>query len=132
MTPTCHFLQHPGVAKFHYAVAMAKNWKNSTLAERLQYVMDEMDWQYKAELARAVNTPHQSTVGNWFLRDGSMDPKYAFRLQDKHRWNARWLLQGEGPERIPAPDPEVDEIIKEIQDLPKERIQALRAILLPR
>ena len=80
-------------------------------------------------MSREIGAPHDSTVGNWMRRNKGMDAYYAFILQDKHRWNARWLLYDEGPERIPAPDPEKAEIIRELEALPVERLRAIRAAI---
>lgn len=93
--------------------------------------MDEMGWN-KAQLSREIGAKNQSTVGEWMNhRNSSMDPRFAWPLQDKYRWNARWLLLGEGPERIPAPDPEKEQIIEELRQLPVERLIAIKSVVAP-
>lgn len=108
---------------------MAKIWKNSTLGERLEYVLEEMEWD-GAQLAREIGAPHQSTVGNWLSGyNKTMAPRFAFALQDKYRWNARWLLLSEGPPRISTPDESKEKILDELRNLPLDRLKAVRAVL---
>jgi hypothetical protein len=100
------------------------------LAERLEHVLREMEWK-PADLGRACEVSEQSTVGNWLSgRNKTMDPVFAFRLQDKHRWNARWLLEGEPwPPRLPAMEMERQRILDGVGALPMERLKALASAL---
>lgn len=123
-------MQHPCKAHLHYYVDMAENKKN-TLSRRLKHVLEVMDWT-ETELARAIGAGHQSTVQHWIVgRNKRMQSRFAWPLQDKYGWNARWVLDGEGPERIPAPDPEKDQIIEELSRLSIERLRAIRSIIIP-
>lgn len=107
---------------------MARDWTTSSLRERLEHVMHEMDWK-PADLGRELGTAYDSTVGNWMSRNSGMDARYAFILQDKHRWNARWLLYGEGPERIP--DPAKAKILEDLSALPIDKLRAIQAAIAP-
>lgn len=89
--------------------------------------MSVMAWT-QADLARELACNPQ-TVNNWLLRNSALDPHLAFALQDKHRWNARWLIEGVGPARIDAVDGEAEALFRDIMALPAERRRALRVIL---
>lgn len=99
------------------------------MAERLDYVLREMKWN-QADLARAVKASEQSTVGNWFSgRNKTMEPRFAFLLQDEHYWSARWLLEGEGPPRLEVIEPEKRKILEDVSELPLDRLRAVAAVL---
>lgn len=87
-----------------------------------------MGWD-QATLAREMGT-EQNRLQHWLTgRNKTMKSKYAWPLQDKYRWNARWLLDGEGVERLPAPDPEKERIIEDLRSLPTDRLKAIRTAL---
>jgi hypothetical protein len=86
-----------------------------------------MDWN-QSEFAREIGAT-AGAVGNWLHRNQQMDASYAFILQDKHRWNARWILEGVGPARIEVTDEEAEALFREILALPAERRRALRTLL---
>jgi hypothetical protein len=54
-----------------------------------------------------------------------MAPKFALQLQSKHRWNARWILEGKGPRKLKVRTPEEEEILQAVNDLPTEDLLAL-------
>lgn len=124
------FLQHPRAVGLHYhATVPPKSWKKSTLAERVQYVLDEMEWT-EAEFARQVGARGQSAVQHWTIgRNKTIKPKFAWPLQDKHRWSARWLLDGEGEPRIPFVEAEKQKLIERVSSLPAERLKALAELI---
>lgn len=106
---------------------MARNWTKSTLAERLTYVLEQMDWD-EAELARQIGAAGQSTVQHWTTgRNKKMQSRFAWPLQDNHHWSARWLLDGEGEPKMPYVDPEKRKIIEGVSALPVERLRHLAA-----
>jgi hypothetical protein len=108
---------------------MAKNWKNSTLSERIEYVLKEMEWT-EAELTRQIDAAGQSTVQQWRTgRNKTMQSRFAWPLQDKHRWNARWLLDGEGDPRLAYVEPERQQLIERVGALPADRLKALVAFI---
>lgn len=115
---------------------MARNWKNSLLKDRVAHVLavmeEEQGWEHpQVELARAMKTG-QNNLQHWLSgRNLTMKSRYAWPLQDKYRWNARWVLDGEGPERIPAPDPEKDKILEDIRRLSVERLKAIKSVVSP-
>lgn len=126
-------LQHLHAGEVHYRASMGRRRATSKpktpLAERLNYVMEEMGWS-AADLAREVEASEQSTVGNWLSgRNKSMAPAFAYRLQDKHYWNARWLMEGtEGlPRRLPVLEPERKQVLEHFTALPLERLRAVMA-----
>lgn len=86
-----------------------------------------MEWN-QSDLARAIEaTP--GAVGNWLNRNQQMDARYAFILQDKHRWNARWILEGVGPARIELADTEAEALYQQILGMSADRRKALALIL---
>jgi transcriptional regulator with XRE-family HTH domain len=104
-----------------------KDTQHPTLAARLLYILETAQMS-KSELARELGVG-PSTVGNWINRNGTMEWACAFRLQDKLKWNARWLLEGVGPRKIASSDAEAEQLLREILDLPPERRRALMTLL---
>jgi transcriptional regulator with XRE-family HTH domain len=108
---------------------VTKNWTRSTLAERLAYVLKETGWS-EAELARQIGANGQSTVQHWLRgRNKTMQPRFANALQDKHRWDARWLLEGHGDPRLPFVEAEKQQILDRVSALPIERLRALAELI---
>lgn len=132
MGPLCmpvQFVQHPRAWPLYYHAVVAKNWTKSTLGERLEFVMSEMEWD-EAELARQMGARGQSTVQHWIRgRNKRMQSRFAWPLQDKHHWSARWLLDGEGEPRMPYIDAEKQKIVDRVTALPIERLKALAAAI---
>lgn len=120
--------QHPRIWGSYYRVGVpTKDDKHPTLASRITRILEVMEWS-QADFAREIGaTP--GAVGHWLLRNQQMDAGYAFILQDKHRWNARWILEGIGPARIEATDEEAAELYRQILSLPAERRRALKLLL---
>lgn len=113
---------------------MPRRRKKSTLAERLQHVLEVMQeergWN-KATMAREMGT-EPNRLHHWLSGSRkTMSSRFAWPLQDKYRWNARWILDDDGPERIPAPDPEKDEVIEELRQLPVDRLRAIKSAVAP-
>lgn len=100
-----------------------KDRKHPDLASRILYMIDEMGWN-KSDLARELDC-EPSAVGNWIRRNRLMDPRYAFLLQDRHGWNARWLIEGIGPPRLETLPPRTEALIERIKRLPEDRQDAL-------
>jgi len=69
---------------------------SNALPARLHRVLREMRWT-QGDLAAATGASKQ-TVSRW-MRDGhiSIDPQFAFALQDETGFCARWILLGDGP-----------------------------------
>jgi hypothetical protein len=86
-----------------------------------------MKWN-QSDLAREIGAS-PGAVGHWLFRNQQMDASYAFILQDNHRWNARWILEGIGPARIEVSDEEAEALFREILELPADRRRALRTLL---
>lgn len=113
---------------FHYRLDMPeRDRKYPTLAARIAHVMETMGWS-QADLARELDCNAQ-TVNNWLLRNGKLEASYAFALQDKHRWNARWIIEGVGPSRMAILDADSEELLERIRGLPAERRKALALLL---
>lgn len=87
-----------------------------------------MDWT-PSQLSREVEAGSPGAVGNWLSRNQGMDATFAFKLQDKYRWNARWLLEGVLPRRLEVTDEEAEALYQQILGLPAERRKALALIL---
>jgi hypothetical protein len=107
---------------------LKKDAQYRDLASRIQYVLETMDWT-PSQLSREIGAGSPGAVGNWLSRNQSMDATFAFALQDKHRWNARWLLEGVLPRRIEVTDEEAEELYRQILALPADRRRALALIL---
>jgi transcriptional regulator with XRE-family HTH domain len=97
------------------------------LSERLKIILKEMSWT-PSEMARELGIG-ASTVGNWLHRNNAMEPRCAFLLQDKYLWNARWILEGVGPQRLVVLPAEDETILQKVRELPPERRRALALIL---
>jgi transcriptional regulator with XRE-family HTH domain len=104
-----------------------KDARYPNLASRIRRILEVMEWS-QSDFAREIGAS-PGAVGHWLLRNQQMDAGYAFILQDKHRWNARWILEGIGPSRIDATDEEAEALFREIMDLPADRRRALLLLL---
>lgn len=106
---------------------MGKNWKNSTLAERVAYILSEMGWT-EAEMARQIGAREQSTVQHWTLgRNKTMSRRFARALQNKHRWNELWVMYAEGEPRIDVNAAEKERILAQFREFSLDRLKALAA-----
>lgn len=110
------------------SAARATLWSmlKTTLPQRLQTIMDAMGWS-QADLARAAKSTRQS-VTNWMTEvSGSrnIEPKFAFNLSDVTRFNARWIIYGDGPARMELSTPDDEKLLSLIRKLPEERKRVL-------
>lgn len=122
-------LQHPCEAWFHYrGDVLKRDAQYPDLASRIRYVLKEMGWS-PSKLSREVGAGSPGAIGNWLKRNQGMDASFAFVLQDKYRWNARWLIEGVLPRRIEATDEEAEALYRQILALPADRRKALALIL---
>jgi transcriptional regulator with XRE-family HTH domain len=104
----------------------------STLKDRLLVIMRAEGWS-QAQLARVAGCSRQA-VTNWMIGDNlSMDPRFAFNIQDKSasRFNARWTLYNEGPQRMDIVEPAEARMLESIRNLPKDKKAALAVVLKP-
>jgi hypothetical protein len=127
------FVQHPHAFAVQYHAVVARDWKKSTLAQRVEYLLETMEseaeWD-EAELARQMGAKGQSTVQHWRLgRNKRMQSRFAWPLQDKHRWSARWLLDGDGEPRMPYVEAEKRKLIETVSTLPADRLRALVTLI---
>jgi transcriptional regulator with XRE-family HTH domain len=117
--------------RFGAAVGTLFSMAKTTLPQRLQTVMDAMGWS-QADLARAAKTSRQN-ITNWMTEVSgskkSMEPRFAWAIEDATRFNARWIVYGEGPSRIELADPADARLLAEISKLPPERKRALSLAL---
>ena len=61
----------------------------------------------------------KSVVGQWFSGHiKTIAPEYAFALEEKTRFSARWIMLGEGPE------------IRETQTSPHQSDESIQAVIL--
>ncbi len=104
----------------------------STLPQRLQTIMDAMGWHQQTQLAKAAGASRQN-VTNWMTEISgtkkSLEPRFAFNLQDATRFNARWIIYGDGPARMEIADPSDTGLLLAISKLPPERKRALALTL---
>jgi transcriptional regulator with XRE-family HTH domain len=90
--------------------------------------MDAMGWS-QAELARRAKTTRQN-VTNWMTGVSLVvDSKFAFAIQDESRFNARWIIHGEGAPRMEPSDPHDTKLLAAIAKLTPERKRALALAL---
>lgn len=103
----------------------------TTLAQRLQAIMDANDWN-QTDLAKAAKTTRQS-VSNWMTQvsgvKGNIEPRFAWNLEDETRFSARWIVYGEGPARLQIADPLDAKLLEAITRLPEPRKRALALAL---
>lgn len=102
----------------------------TTLPQRLQTILDAMRWS-QADLARAAKCSRGS-VTNWMTEISggkNIEPKFAFNLSDATRFNARWIIYGEGPARMEIADPDDRRLLEAISKLPPARKRALSLAL---
>lgn len=102
-----------------------------SLRQRLQTIMDAMGWS-QADLARAAKASRQN-VTNWMTEVSgtkkNMEPRFAFNLMDETRFNARWIIYGDGPARIELADPADLKLLQAISRLPPDRKRVLAIAL---
>jgi hypothetical protein len=108
--------------------ALKKDLEFPDLRSRIGYMVRVGFDDNQSELARALNTG-PGTIGNWLARNQGMDPAFAFVLQDRYRWNARWILEGVLPRRMEVSDEEAEALYQQILSLPAERRRALLLLL---
>lgn len=97
------------------------------LSARIRRMLEVMNWS-QSDLAREIGaTP--GAIGNWLHRNQQMDARYAFLLQDRYRWNARWIIEGVGPERLQIVDKEAEDLYNRILSLPPDRRKGLAILL---
>lgn len=120
-------LGQPGV---HYALPVATK-SRLTLQERLERIMKVMGWSAKTQLAKAAGASRQ-TVQHWFDRgpDQEMSAEYAFRLFAETRFNVRWILTGEGPERAEPVTADEQRFLERYRKLPAEIRGAVDTLVL--
>lgn len=112
---------------------MATLWgmAKTTLPQRLQTIMDAMGWS-QADLGRAAKASRQN-VTNWMTevsgKKKNIEPRFAWNLEDETRFNARWIVYGEGPARMEIADPIDAKLLQAISRLPAERKRALSLAL---
>jgi hypothetical protein len=108
--------------------ALKKDLEFPDLRSRIGYMVRVGFDDNQSELARALNTG-PGTIGNWLARNQGMDPAFAFVLQDRYRWNARWLLEGVLPRRMEVSDEEAEALYQQILSLPPDRRRAILLLL---
>lgn len=127
---SCDSRQDHRAIGFHYRADVPdRDRKHLDLASRIRFILKEMKWT-KSQLARELGC-EPSAVGNWLRRNRGMDASYAFILQDKYRWNARWIIEGVGPPRIEVLEEQGEELLQRIRELTPERRRALSLLIDP-
>lgn len=99
------------------------------LASRIGHVVSETFDNNQSEMARLIGAGSPGTIGNWINRNDGMHWSYAFILQDRYGWNARWILEGVLPRRKDVTDEEAEALFRRIVSLPTERRKALQLLL---
>ena len=67
-----------------------------TTAERVQYMMNEMNISCQSEFGKLCGAS-RSVVYQWITgRIKNIDARYGFKLEDSSPFNARWIILGEG------------------------------------
>ena len=67
-----------------------------TTSERVQYMMDELGITRQTEFGLLCGAS-RALVNHWVTgRTKQIDPIYAFNIEDKTPFSARWILIGTG------------------------------------
>ncbi len=67
-----------------------------TTSERVQYMMDQLGITKQSEFGLLCGAS-RALVNHWVTgRTKQIDPIYAFNLEDKTPFSARWILIGTG------------------------------------
>jgi hypothetical protein len=101
-------------------------WVKTTLPQRLQTIMDAMGWN-QVQLAAAAKCT-KGSVTNWMHQVSGgkhIEPKFAFNLSDATRFNARWIIYGDGPARMEISTADDERLMSLIRKLPEERKRVL-------
>lgn len=113
-------------------VATLCGMAKTALPQRLQTIMDAMGWTQYTQLAKAAGASRQN-VTNWMTelsgKKKNIEPRFAFNLQDATRFNARWIIYGDGPARNEIADPLDAKIVERLSKLSAERKRALMLAL---
>ena len=110
---------------------LPKDREYPDLGSRIELIVEKSFNGNQSEMARAIGAGSAGTVGNWINRNEGMHWSYAFFLQDNHGWSARWILEGVLPRRKDVTDAEAEELFQRILGMPRERREALKALLGP-
>jgi hypothetical protein len=108
--------------------SLKKDIEFPDLASRIRHIVKTGFNDNQSELARALSCG-PGTIGNWLARNQGLDPSFAFILQDRYRWNARWLLEGVLPRRMEVSDEEAEALYQQMLSLTPERRRALMLLL---
>lgn len=66
-------------------------------AKRVAYMMDQLGIKSQTEFGQLCGAS-RSVVYQWLTgRIKTIDPAFAFKIQDKTGFSARWILLGEEP-----------------------------------
>ena len=70
-----------------------------TTSERVKYMMEDLGITKQSEFGLLCGAS-RALVNHWVTgRTKNIDPIYAFNLEDKTPFNARWILIGAGTPR---------------------------------
>lgn len=73
--------------------------RKTTTTERVKRMMEELGIEEQAEFGRLCGTS-RSMVFQWLTGEiKSIGAKYAFRLEEKTGYRAKWIMLGEGEEK---------------------------------
>ncbi len=73
-----------------------RNHALKTSAERVQYMMNYLKINEQTEFGNLCGAS-KSVVNQWISgKIKKIDPRYAFLLEDKTPFSARWIMLGEG------------------------------------
>jgi hypothetical protein len=100
-----------------------------TLWQRLERVMEAMRWD-EADLRRELGLSPQQ-IWNYKNRNGSINAEIAFKVQRKTMFNPRWIVEGEGPERITQLSAEELTFVERLRKMTKEQRLALLSLFGP-
>ncbi len=64
---------------------------------RVRYMMERLEIKSQSEFGKLCGAS-RSVVYQWLTgRIKTIDPAFAFKIQDNTEFSARWILLGEGP-----------------------------------
>jgi transcriptional regulator with XRE-family HTH domain len=98
-----------------------------TLGARVKFARGDLT---QAEFGRPLGVTRQ-TVSQWELDETSPTAENVFAIERAHGWSARWVVLGEGPERILERErvPGRLELYRLAQALPDDKVETAARLL---
>lgn len=97
-----------------------------TLPERLQQIMDDSGLEEFKQLADLAGAS-KSMASQWFGGQiKSISPEYAYKIEEKTGFAAKWIMLGEGPPKLSKAILHTIEVMKVME--PEQQYLAARLV----